>query len=224
MVRIALIDHEVELFATLSEGQPGEKLSVERFSDVCEAVKRIRTDAYDLIVLRSHPPTLDCVSISGHLRAEVGTIPILVVINRRKIKEKIAALNAGADTWIGKPFSSAELSAQIHALLRRPLRSECAALQVGDLVLSQAQHKGTISGIELDLAPKEFSLLSYLMSHHGRLVSTEDLLASVWSENSSATPLMVRVCMRRLRSKLDVAGQRSRIQNIHGMGYKLTTP
>ena len=154
-------------------------------------------------------------------RASGGNAPVLMLTGKDSISDKELGLDTGADDYLTKPFHGKELTARIKALLRRPPNLVSDVLKVGDLVLERADFRVTRNGQEVRLLPKEFALLEFFMRYPNRVFSAEALLERVWVSESEATVDAVTSCIKRLRKKLEIDGDKSPISTVHGVGYKL---
>jgi DNA-binding response OmpR family regulator len=179
---------------------------------------------YDLVILDWDLPGLTGLQVCQRFREMGGTTPILMLTGRATVNSKEQGLDSGADDYLTKPFDMKELSARIRAILRRSGQMLLPSnLVVGDLQINPVSCLVTRSGEPIALSPKEYSLLEFFARHPNEVFNAEALLERVWSSDSEATPLTVRVCINRLRSKIDVEGKPSVIKNLHGLGYKLET-
>ena len=149
-----------------------------------------------------------------------GTPRILVLSARDRVEDRIAGLDHGADDYLVKPFALGELTARVRALLR-DLSGTGAVLRWDDIELDAARHVARISGTELDLTPKEFALLRFLLLHADEVHSAERLLEHVWDEHADPFTNTVRVTISNLRRKLAEAGDRQPIETVTGRGYRL---
>jgi len=176
---------------------------------------------YDAIILDWELPGMTGIEILKRFRAKGGKTPVLMLTQRGSINEKETGFDSGTDDYLTKPFEMRELSARVRALLRRPAVFTGRVLAVRDIALDPGSHKVTRNGQEVDLLPKEFALLEFLLRHPGEVFSAEALLDRVWSSESESTEEAVSTCVRRLRKKVDDEGKPSLIQTVHGVGYRL---
>ena len=177
----------------------------------------------DAILLDWMLPGQSGLALARHLRKQARTkaIPILMLTARGDEPDKVAGLDAGADDYITKPFSTQELLARIRAVLRRRApESVNDAVSVGDLVLDAATHRISYRGQELKLGPTEFKLLHYLMKHAERVHSRSTLLDKVWGDHVFIEERTVDVHVKRLREALGAAGVM--VETVRGAGYRLT--
>jgi len=172
----------------------------------------------DVILLDLGLPDLDGVEVLKRLR-EWTTTPVLILSVRDQETVKLAAFDAGADDYVTKPFSTAELIARLTAIQRRSHSDEAQNLQVGPLVLDPVHHAATLAGESLRLTPTEYALLAQLVKHAGKVVTLKQLLRSVWGPQSEQQSNYLRVYANHLRKKLEGSGLE--IKNEPGIGYRL---
>jgi DNA-binding response OmpR family regulator len=222
-VRILLVEDDADLAEVVALGLRNESYAVDVAGTCADAEALLRTTAYDVACLDLGLPDgdgLDLVRRLAHDPDLHRPRRSLVLTARDAVADRVAGLDAGADDYLVKPFDFSELVARLRALGRRGDVRD-ARLEVGDLVLDLAAHQAWRSGIELDLTPREFSLLRYFMHHPGEVLSAEDLLEHVWDANADPFTSSVRVILSRLRRKL---GDPAPIVTITQVGYQLRVP
>jgi len=224
MAKILLVEDEEDLSQLIGEWLKGEHHTVETVANGEDALDRLRFYKYDIVVLDWILPKATGLEVCKQYRSSGGTTPILLLTAKKHVDEKEAGLDAGADDYLTKPFEMKELSARIRALLRRPQAFSGSKLQVGDLSLEPNTFKVMRGTDEINLLPKEFALLEFLMRHPNQVFSAEALLDRVWSSDSEASPETIRTYIKRLRKKVDVEGKASILSTVHGVGYKLDAP
>lgn len=188
-------------------------------------IERTATEAPDLVVLDLGLPDMDGKQVIAAIR-EWSQVPILVLSVRDAETEKIAALDAGADDYVTKPFATGELLARIRALLRnrKAPESERSAIVIGALGIDLAAHQVRVDGQEVKLTRKEFDVLALLARHAGRLVTHKQLLTTVWGPAHAADAHYLRIAIGHIRDKLgDDAGNPRFILTEPGVGYRLVT-
>ena len=223
-MKILLVEDEQKLAQALSKGLGLEGYTVDTIPDGKKALTRIslhRSD-YDLIILDLMLPTMDGYEICKQVREMNITIPILVLTARNETDTKVQLLLAGADDYLVKPFSFAELVARLRALLRRPNESLPENLVLGDLELNPAERRVTRDGQDIALTLKEFGLLEYFMRHPNQVVNREDLLNHLWDFNYVGFSNVVDVHVKNLRRKLGEGKSGSVLETVRGIGYRLT--
>ncbi len=172
----------------------------------------------DVILLDLGLPDMDGVEVLKRLR-EWSTVPVLILSVRDQEAVKLAAFDAGADDYVSKPFSTAELIARLAAIQRRQGAHDAANLQLGPLVLDPVHHEASLNGQPLKLTPTEYSLLAQLVRHAGKIVTLKQLLRAVWGPQAEEQSHYLRVYANHLRKKLE--GSTLEIKNEPGIGYRL---
>ena len=223
MAKILLVEDDQDLAQMVVEWLTFEHHSVELVLDGREGMDRLRLCQYDAVILDWGLPQMSGPEILRSYRSEGGTTPIIMLTGKGTIAEKETGLDAGADDYLTKPFNMKELSARVRALLRRSSGAATNVLRVGELVVDPAKYKVTRNGVEIQLLPREFALLEFLMRHPDEVFSGDALLQRVWHSESEATSEAIRTCVKRLRQKIDQDDDTSMIQTIPRVGYKLRT-
>lgn len=222
-MKILLIEDEQKLAQALAKGLGLEGFAVDTIADGKKALTRIslhRTD-YDIVILDLMLPSMDGYEIAKQMREMNITVPILVLTARAETDTKVQLLLAGADDYLVKPFSFAELTARIRALLRRPQEVLPETLRIGDLELNPTERRVFRNGHEIPLTLKEFGLLEYFMRHPNQVVNREDLLSHLWDFNYVGFSNVVDVHVKNLRRKLDSEGGSTVLETVRGIGYRL---
>lgn len=177
---------------------------------------------YDVAIVDLMLPKRDGLSLIDELRRRGAAVPVLILSARRSVDDRVKGLQAGGDDYLTKPFAFAELLARVQALVRRASRSpEATTLTVEDLVLDLLSRRVTRGGVALDLRPREFALLEYLMRNPGRVVSKTMILSHVWAYSFDPQTNIVDVLVSRLREKLDRPFKGKLLQTVRGVGYVL---
>jgi two-component system, OmpR family, response regulator len=176
----------------------------------------------DVAIVDLMLPGRDGLSLIDELRRQGRTTPVLILSARRSVDDRVRGLQAGSDDYLTKPFAFAELLARVQALVRRASRTpEATTLTVGDLVLDLLTRKVTRGGQPIDLRPREFALLEYLMRNAGKVVSKTMILSHVWEYNFDPQTNIVDVLVSRLRDKVDKPFDVKLLQTVRGVGYVL---
>ena len=175
---------------------------------------------YDLIILDVMLPKIDGVEICRQLRSKSNKTPILMLTARSTLEDKVAGLDSGADDYLTKPFAFLELRSRIQALLRRSRQEATPAIKLSDLELDPIKHKVTRAGKPIELTPKEFAVLEFLLRHKDEVVTRTMITEHVWDYNFEGMSNVVDVFMAALRRKIDKAAVTKLIHTIHGVGYK----
>ena len=222
-MKILLVEDEEKLSQAISKGLQLEGYTVDAIGDGKKALTRIslhRSD-YDLIILDLMLPSMDGYEICKQVREWNITVPILVLTARAETDSKVKLLQSGADDYLVKPFSFAELVARVRALMRRPQEALPETLSFADIELRPSERKVLRGGKEISLTLKEFGLLEYFMRHPNQVVNREDLLNHLWDFNYVGFSNVVDVHVKNLRRKLDSAGGAGILETVRGIGYRL---
>jgi DNA-binding response OmpR family regulator len=185
------------------------------------ALQRLVSDPPDLVVLDLGLPDVDGIQLLRMLRP-VSSVPVIVATARDDDRATVAALDAGADDYIVKPFSADQLDARIRAVLRRSATTEAAIMTVGSLTVDVRSRTAVLDGETLDLRPREFDLLAYLAARPGEVVTKRTLLADVWQQPYGGADKTVDVHLSWLRRKLgETAAAPRMLHSVRGVGVKL---
>ncbi len=222
-MHILVVEDEQRLARLLRRVLMEERQTVDLIHDGASALEMGLSDTFDLIILDLMLPDLDGISICKELRSAKIMTPILMLTARGAVEDRVAGLNAGADDYLGKPFAMEELLARVNALLRRGSRATelNTVLQVGDLTLDLMRHEVQRSGQVIDLTPKEFALLEYLMQNAGRALSRTQIIDHVWRYDLETLSNVVDMYIHYLRDKIDRGFGRPLIKTVRGVGYKV---
>jgi two-component system OmpR family response regulator len=220
-MRILIVEDDLKLASLLKKYLTLKRYTVDHVGDGKKAEERAMNTAYDLIVLDWSLPSQDGIQVCLRLREAGVMCPIIMLTGRSEVEDKIKGLNSGADDYLAKPFDPDELLARIGSLLRRPVERLPEKLQIADLVLDPVSHTVTREGVEIQLMPKEFSLLEYLIRNPGRVITNNELLQHVWGVYSNTSSNRLQVYVRYLREKIDEPYRVKLIQTVRGSGYKL---
>jgi DNA-binding response OmpR family regulator len=219
-MRILIVEDDIPLAKFDGKGLEEEHYAV----DIVHDGEQARTMAcgidYDLVILDLNLPKLDGLSILQHVR-DCKRSPVLILTGRTKIEDRIRALDCGADDCVLKPFSFAELSARVRALLRRGGEAVEVKLRVGDLELDRVQRTVARGGKRIELTSKEFALLEYLMRNAGRRVTRTMIIEHVWNLKFDTGTNVVDVYVNYLRRKVDQDFSPKMIGTVRGVGYEI---
>jgi two-component system, OmpR family, KDP operon response regulator KdpE len=201
---ILVVDDEPQISRVLKTTLSSQGYGVRTASDGEEALAEMQNWAPDLIITDLRMPRMDGLELARRVRKENRT-PIIVLSVKGEEAIKVAALDAGADDYVTKPFSTNELLARVRAALRRSVAEESDALviDIGDFHIDLAGHNVTVRGRDVRLTPKEFDLLAYLAKHPGKVLTHRVLLAAIWGASSVEQPEYLRVVVGHLRKKLE---------------------
>ncbi len=186
-----------------------------------EAWSQFENETINLVVLDWRLPDLEGIDLLRRFRKRHIDLPVIMLTARGEEEDRVLGLNVGADDYMVKPFSVAELKARIRALLRRTYIDE-RAVQVGQLTLDPGSHRVKVGETTLDLSPIEFRLLHFMMTHPDRVYNRDQLLDHVWGENVYIQERTVDVHIRRLRKNLHPHGLDHLIETVRGTGYRFT--
>jgi DNA-binding response OmpR family regulator len=186
-----------------------------------DAVQRAHATTYDLIILDIMLPHMDGFAVCEHLRSAGMDVPILMLSARGVVEDRVRGLQIGADDYLSKPFSFAELTARVHALLRRPAPSALRLLKVGDLTLDPVTRVVKRDGQRIDLSAKEFALLEYLMRNTGQVLTRAMIAEHVWNFSWERLTNVIDVYVNHLRRKTESPGGSRLIHAVRGVGYVL---
>jgi heavy metal response regulator len=221
-MRILLIEDDSRTAAFITKGLRQEGFAVDHAEDGETGLHLAQQTDFDAAIVDIMLPKIDGLTLIERLRGENINRPVIVLSARSSVEDRVRGLHAGADDYLMKPFAFSELLARIQALLRRSsAQSDPVALTIGDLEMDLVRRKVTRAGQEIDLQPKEFSLLEYLMRNSGRIVSKTMIMEHVWDYNFDPQTNVVEARVCRLRDKIDRGFSEKRIKTIRGMGYVL---
>ena len=222
-MRLLVIEDEKRIADFLSRGLESAGYKVDVAGDGGTAVEMVHATEYDLIILDLGLPDMDGMAVLKKIRTRKTSPPVLILSARDAVDDRVKGLEGGSDDYLGKPFAFVELLARVRVLLRRgqPMPER---LQVGDLSLDCIRRKVTRAGESIELAPKEFSILEYLMRNRGRPLSRTMIVEHVWDMDYDGLTNIVDVYIRHLRSKIDEKWSDKMIQTVRGIGYLLESP
>lgn len=222
-MRLLVVEDEKRIADFLSRGLQGAGYAVDTAHSGGEALERTRGADYDLVILDLMLPDMDGMQVLETLRAGETRPPVLILSARGALEDRVKGLETGADDYLVKPFAFVELLARVRALLRRGQPTP-ERLQVGDLMLDAIKRKVTRAGEPIDLAPKEFGILEYMMRNKGRPLSRTMIVEHVWDMDYDGLTNIVDVYIRHLRSKIDDRFPVKLIQTVRGIGYMIDAP
>ena len=221
-MRVLIVDDEPELCAQIAHTLHQQRYTVETVGDGASALERLFTEPYDLVVLDIMLPEKDGFQVVEELRAEGIRVPVLMLTARGEIENRIKGLDLGADDYLHKPFSMAELLARIRALLRRSHHQSSPYLMAGSICLDTTTRNVTLDNKPVLLTPKEFSILEFLLYNRNRAISRFNLAEHVWGDAFDPFTMSntIDVHIKNVRKKIgDQAGQI--IVTVRGIGYMI---
>jgi len=222
-MRILVVEDESRIADFLSRGLVSAGYAVDVAATGGSAIDMIHSTDYDLVILDLGLPDVDGLTVLQKIRNRKVSPPVLILSARDAVDDRVKGLEGGADDYLVKPFAFVELLARVRVLLRRGQPTP-EKLQVGDLSLDCIRRKVSRDGENIELAPKEFSILEYLMRNRGRPLSRTMIVEHVWDMDYDGLTNIVDVYIRHLRSKIDDKWQQKMIQTVRGIGYMLDTP
>jgi DNA-binding response OmpR family regulator len=220
-MRILVVEDEERLAEVLRHGLVAEGYAVDVSGEGITGLELARTGSYDAIILDIMLPGMNGYRVCAALREEGIWTPILMLTAKSGDYDHAEALDTGADDFLGKPFSLMVLLAHLRALIRRTGRKRPVVLTAGDLRLDPAAHRCFRGEVEIELTPRQFSILEYLMRHAGEVCSKADIMEHVWDLNFDGDPNIVEVYVGHLRKKIDTPFGRQSVQTVRGAGYRV---
>ena len=221
-MRILLVEDDLEIASFILKGLKEAGFAVDHAADGEEGLHLALYEPYDAAIIDIMLPKLDGLTLIEELRRKKVDTPVIILSAKRSIDDRIKGLQTGSDDYLIKPFSFSELLARVQALIRRATRTtEPTRLNVGDLSVELLTREIIRAGEKIDLQPREFSLLEYLMRNTGRVVSKTMILEHIWDYNFDPQTDVVDVLVCRLRSKVDRDFDEKMIHTIRGVGYVL---
>jgi two-component system, OmpR family, response regulator len=221
-VRALVVEDDATIADFVARGLREAGFAVDCAGDGDAALERAREHAYDVAIVDVMLPKRDGLAVIDEMRRRGIATPVLILSARRSVDDRVKGLQAGGDDYLTKPFAFAELIARVHALMRRATRApETTSLVVEDLTLDLLTRRVTRGGTAIDLRPREFALLEYLMRNAGRVVSKTMILSHVWEYSFDPQTNIVDVLVSRLREKIDRPFEKKLLQTARGVGYVL---
>ena len=220
-MRVLVVEDDLEMAANLKASLTADDHEVELASDGEAGQSMALAGNYDVIVLDRMLPKKLGVSVVRELREQGVSTPVLILSALHEEDHRVEGLNAGANDYLGKPYSTRELLARVRALWNGRDREPQTRLQVGDLEMDLLARTVKRGGQKLDLQPREFRLLEYLMRHAGQTVTRKMLLENVWDYHFDPQTNVIDVHISRLRSKIDKDFPHSLLHTVRGAGYRL---
>jgi len=221
-MRVLVVEDDTKIAGFVAAGLQQAGFAVDLAADGNEGLQLALTEPYDTAVVDIMLPKLDGLSLIEELRQRKVNTPVLILSAKRTVDDRVKGLQKGGDDYLTKPFAFVELLARVRALIRRASGvTEPAHLTVGDMTLDLLTREVARAGRRIELQPREFALLEYLMRNAGRVISKTMILERVWDYHFDPQTNVVDVLVSRLRSKVDKDQSEKRIQTIRGVGYVL---
>jgi DNA-binding response OmpR family regulator len=219
-MRVLIVEDEADMAAAVARGLRRVGLAVDVAADGGEATFKSGLVSYDVVVLDRDLPVVHGDEVCRQLKSLASPPAVLMLTAASEVRDRVAGFEIGADDYLGKPFSFAELSARVLALGRRGQRPRPPTVRIADLELDTARREVRRGGRQLPLTPKEFGVLEALMAAEGDVLSAEELLVRVWDENADPFTAAVRITISSLRRKL---GPPPLIETLPGVGYRIAS-
>jgi two-component system OmpR family response regulator len=219
-MRILVVEDDNKIASFIAKGLKQAGYAVDRCADGEEALVLAETTAYDAAVVDVMLPKLDGLSFIQRMRSQKIRTPVIILSAKASLDDRIKGLQAGGDDYLTKPFAFSELTARLHALIRRATQtSEPTRLSAGKLTMDLLARAVTLDGQEVELQTREFALLEYLMRQAGRTVTKTMILEHIFDYSFDPQTNVVDVLVHRLRAKIDP--DKTRLHTIRGVGYVL---
>lgn len=219
-MHILVVEDERKVASFIKRGLEAASYSVDVEYDGATGLNRLLEHDYDLLILDVMLPRLDGLSLINEIRQRQISIPVLLLTARVTVADKVTGLDLGADDYLTKPFVFEELLARVRALLRRGA-SAPVVLAAADLRLDPATREVTRGGKRIDLTPKEYALLEFLLRRHDQVLSRAVIAQHVWGVNYDTFTNVIDVYVNYLRNKIDNGSQIKLIHSVRGVGYVL---
>jgi len=220
---VLVVDDEAAIREALERALRLEGFVVDLAEGGTAALERLAAQPPDVVVLDVVMPDLDGIEVTRRLRGRGSRVPICILSARDEVADRVAGLRAGADDYLVKPFALEELTARLHALLRRTPSDDSAPIRVGDLSVDPARRLVQRGTREIELTNREFELLEALARHPGMVLSRTQLLEQVWGYTFEVDSNVVDVFVSYLRRKLEAGGESRLLHTVRGVGFVVRT-
>jgi len=219
-MRLLIVEDDKEISSYLSKGLKQSGFASDTVENAEKALSALQTSPYDIAIIDLMLPAISGEKLIEQIREQDLNLPILILSAKRSVEERVEGLSLGADDYITKPFSFSELLARINALLRRSKNTDVQTnYTIADLTLDLRKRQVYRSGKQIDLRPREFSLLEYLLRHKGQVMPKTIILEHLWDFHFDPQTNVVDVLVHRLRKKVDDSFEPKLIHTIRGVGY-----
>lgn len=223
-MRVLVVEDDRKTAEFVSKALKDEGFEADVVHDGNDAVAALAVGSYEAIVLDVMLPGRDGLAVVRHARELGNKTPVLLLSARGSVEERVEGLNAGADDYLPKPYATPELIARIRALLRRGSETRDVTLRVADLSLDTTTRIARRGERKIELTNREFRLLEYLMRSAGRICGRMMIIEKVWEYNFDPGTNVVDVYIRKLREKIEVAGEAKLLHSVRGSGYMIKEP
>ncbi len=218
-MKVLVVEDDLTVGRFVKRGLEEQRMNVDLVEDGPQGLERASRGEYDVIVLDLRLPGMNGVEVLRTLRDRGIDTPVLVLTAQDAVDSKVQALRTGADDYVTKPFSFEELLARVEALGRRPREIVSPTFRIGDLSVDTASRQVTRGEEVIDLTPKEYAVLEYLVRNEGRVLSRTLITEYAWGYNFDPGTNVVDVVINRLRKKIDQRGTNPLIHTVRGVGY-----
>ena len=223
-MRVLIVEDEKKTASFIRKALQAEGQVVDVLHEGNGVLPAVMHTPFDVVVLDVMLPGRDGLSVVRQMRQQQIKTPVLLLTARGEVSEKVEGLNAGADDYLPKPFALEELIARVRALGRRGGDAKATTLRVGDLTLETISRKAMRGGTPIDLAPREYLLLEFLMRSAGRICGRMSIVEKVWDYDFDPGTNLVDVYIMRLREKIDAEFEPKLLHTVRGVGYVLKEP
>lgn len=220
-MRVLIAEDDKPVASFVQKGLEAEQYAVDVAQDGDEAQFMVGQFDYDVAVLDLTLPRVDGLDVLKHIRETKPALPVLILTGRNRVEDRVKGLDLGADDYLTKPFSFSELSARVRALMRRAAQPAEVILRVDNLELNRVERTVKRAGHPMELTPKEFALLDYLMRNAGRCVTRAMIIEHVWNLSFDTMTNVVDVYINYLRKKVDSGHEKKLIRTVRGVGYQI---
>lgn len=219
-MRILLVEDEKGVANFIKKGLGEEHYTIDHAVDAEDGLSFISVNEYDMIILDIMLPNMSGIELCREIRKKGIQSPIMMLTARDSIDDKVTGLDSGADDYMTKPFSFDEFLARVRALLRRK-QDKLTELICGELKIDALAHRAFVGSKEIQLRPKEYAILVYLLRNRGRVLSRTQILENVWGYDFNPNTNIVDVHIKSLRERLDEANILNLIRSVRGVGYMI---
>ncbi|NLD37944.1 MAG: response regulator transcription factor [Desulfatiglans sp.] len=221
-MRILLVEDDIKIASFIVKGLKEEGFVVDHVADGEAGLDLASSESYDAAIIDIMLPKLDGLSLIDQIRSGGSNLPVLILSAKQSVEDRVKGLQTGSDDYLTKPFAFSELLARIHALIRRGSNlSDTSLLEIADLKVNLLTHEVTRNNEKIELQPREYVLLVYLLRNKDKIVSKTMIMEHVWDYNFDPQTNVVEARMCRLRDKIDRAFDKKLIHTIRGVGYAI---
>ncbi len=222
-MRILVVEDEESLALRIKNVLESEKYHVDTAFDGRDGLEQAMIEEYDLLILDILLPRFSGLQILKEVRREGFETPVLLLTAKNRVEDKVTGLDAGADDYLTKPFALPELLARVRSLLRRTSEVKSSVISVGNIEVNTNSHEVKINGKPVELTPKEYSILEFLLYNKNRVLSRLSIAEHVWGDNFDLFTMtnFVDVHIKNLRKKIDQPRSNSLIETVRGVGYMI---